>query len=38
MMNSIMHEHAKIKRFMALQIEEEKDMGDILTRTQYTRY
>src|SRR5690606_15948502 len=38
LMNSKMNEDAKVKRLMALQIEEEKDMGDILTRPQYTKY
>ena len=38
LMNSKMNEDAKMKRLVALQIEEEKDMGDILTRPQYTKY
>ena len=38
LMQSKMNEEAKKERFVALQIEEEKDMRDILTRPQYKKY
>lgn len=38
LMNSKMNEEAKVKRYMALQVEEEKDMRDILTGPQHEKY
>lgn len=38
LMRSKMNEEAKIERFIALQILEEKDMRDILTATQHEKY
>lgn len=38
LINSKMNEEAKKKRFVALQIEEEKDMADILTGPQHKKY
>ncbi len=38
LMQSKMNEEAKIKRYIALQILEEKDMRDILTGPQHEKY